>query len=275
MQITKSHRCFGGQVEYWEHPSQVTKTPMRFATFRPQGTIRGCLIWLSGLTCNEDNFVTKAGAQPLLADAGLMLVCPDTSPRGLNLPGEHDGWDFGAGAGFYVNATTPHYREHYQMYDYVTQELYDIITDRFGMSGRISIFGHSMGGHGALVMGLKEKDKFRSISAFAPICNPINAPWGQKAFRGYLGDLEENWRPYDSCALLEAGRTHGHMILVDQGLNDPFLVDRQLLPEHLEKACKKAGQPLNMRYHEGYDHSYFGIATFIGEHIAFHGAALA
>jgi S-formylglutathione hydrolase len=204
-----------------------------------------------------------------------MVVCPDTSPRGLSLPGEHEAWDFGAGAGFYVDATTPAYRDHYRMYSYVTKELYSLIEKEFGLQGRISIFGHSMGGHGALVMGLKESHKFRSVSAFAPIANPMGCPWGQKAFRGYLGDDLSSWRAYDTCALLEDGWKHPHPILVDQGTADTFLRDQQLRTDHLQMACEKAGQRLELRFQDGYDHSYYGIASFIEEHIAFHAEALA
>lgn len=275
MNILKSHKSFGGQVQFWDHISRETKTPMRLATYRPEGPLHGCLIWLSGLTCAEENFISKAGAQRYLAEAGLMVVCPDTSPRGLSLPGEHESWDFGVGAGFYVDATTPAYRDHYRMFSYVTKELYSLVETEFGMKGRISIFGHSMGGHGALVMGLKESHKFRSVSAFAPIAHPMACPWGQKAFRGYLGDDLNSWRTYDACALLEDGWKHPHPILVDQGTADNFLRDQQLLPDQLQTACDKAGQRLELRYQDAYDHSYYGIATFIGEHIAFHAEALA
>jgi S-formylglutathione hydrolase len=267
--ILKSHRSFGGTVRFHEHDSKATKTKMRFSTFTPDGELLGAVIWLSGLTCTEENFMAKAGAQRALAAAGVMVICPDTSPRGLNLPGEHDADDFGSGAGFYVDATTPGYSDHYRMYSYVTRELYGLLENDFGCRGRISIMGHSMGGHGALVMGLREPDKFRSVSAFAPIAHPSACGWGVKAFTGYLGSETDSWAAYDTCEILSKGFTHKQKILIDQGTADPF-IEKQLLPSHLVEAAKVAGQELDLRYQEGYDHSYYGIATLIDDHVRFH-----
>jgi S-formylglutathione hydrolase len=269
MTILKSHKSFGGWVHFWEHDSKTTGTKMRFSTFTPGGVVRGALIWLSGLSCTDENFITKASAQSYLANAGLMVICPDTSPRGLNLPGEHDSYDFGSGAGFYLNATTDGYKNHYKMYDYVADEIYQILQTEFKMKANISITGHSMGGHGALVIGLKEKGKFKSISAFAPIVNPVMVPWGQKAFQGYLGDKSQLWSDNDSCELVKAGFSHPNPILIDQGTSDNFL-DEQLKTENFEVACKPTSQKLVVRRQEGYDHSYYFIATFIKDHIEFH-----
>lgn len=269
MKEIKKHKCFSGRVQFWEHESRETKTTMKFSSFIPDGEVRGCLIWLSGLTCNEENFITKAGAQRYLAEAGLMVVCPDTSPRGLELPGEHDSWDFGSGAGFYVDATISPYRDHYRMYSYIVDELYQLICDKFPVSGRISIFGHSMGGHGALVMGLRHAKKFRSISAFAPIVHPTQCPWGEKAFTGYLGDDQQAWKSYDACELIRSSHRHPQKILLDQGSEDNFLRS-QLMTDHLIKTCQEHGQALEARFQDGYDHSYYFIATFIEEHVKFH-----
>lgn len=269
MRILKSHRSFGGTVRFCEHDSVTTKTKMNFSTFIPDGAVKGCLVWLSGLTCTDENFMAKAGAQRYLTEHGLMVICPDTSPRGLNLPGEHDASDFGSGAGFYVDATTAGYREHYLMYSYVTNELYGLIENEFQMKDRISIFGHSMGGHGALTIGLKNPNKFKSISAFAPIANPMDCPWGQKAFRGYLGENRTDWQKYDACALIANRARHPGSLLIDQGSEDPFLKD-QLLPGKLTEACSGTDQKLVLNIHQGFDHSYYFIASFIEQHIQFH-----
>lgn len=282
LQPLKSHKTFEGLTQFWEHESATTKTKMKFSTFIPklradavpQNQLKGCLIWLSGLTCTDENFITKAGAQKFLAEQGMMVICPDTSPRGLQLPGEHDSYDFGSGAGFYLNATTAGYKEHYRMYDYVGSELYQLIQEQFAIpSDRISISGHSMGGHGALVLGLTGGTQFRSVSAFSPIVHPSKAPWGQKAFMGYLGDDKTAWRSYDATELVKAGKRHPHRILVDQGAADEFL-EKQLLSSDFEKACHDVGQPLDLHYREGYDHSYYFISTFIESHIQFHARAL-
>lgn len=269
MKLLKTHKTFGGLTQFWVHSSECTKTEMKLASFIPSGKVKGCIVWLSGLTCNEENFITKAGAQKYLAEAGLMVVCPDTSPRGLNLPNEHDAYDFGSGAGFYVDATTEAYKENYQMYSYVADELYSIIQNYFKQN-HISIMGHSMGGHGALVIGLRNAHKFKSVSAFAPIVNPMQASWGIKAFNGYLGQDTNLWKEYDACELIKNGAKHTNTILVHQGATDEFL-EKQLLTENLVKACESTGQPLEVKYAEGYDHSYYFISTFIEEHVRFHG----
>ena len=273
MRIVKSHCSFGGTVRFCEHDSVTTKTKMNLSTFIPGGPIKGCLIWLSGLTCTEENFMAKAGAQRYLAEHGLMIVCPDTSPRGLSLPGERDSSDFGVGAGFYIDATTPGYRDHYLMHTYVAEELYGIIKRDFQMAGRISIFGHSMGGHGALVIGLKHPTKFKSISALAPITTPMGSLWGQKALKGYLGENPTAWRSYDACALIADGARHPESILVDQGSEDPFLKDH-LLPSKLVDACNGTTQKLNLNLRQSYDHSYYFVASFIEQHIQFHAKIL-
>jgi S-formylglutathione hydrolase len=242
---------------------------MKFSTYIPSGEVRGCVIWLSGLTCTDENFMVKAGAHRYLAEQKLMVICPDTSPRGLQLPNEHEGWDFGSGAGFYVDSETPGYHDHYRMYTYVAQELYGIVESKFEMKNKISIMGHSMGGHGALVIGLKEPTKFRAISAFAPIVNPTQCPWGEKAFTGYLGDDRAKWASYDTCELLKKGAKHPAQILVHQGTADEFL-EKQLRTRALEEAAASAGQDLTVKYADGYDHGYYFISTFIEEHLKHH-----
>jgi S-formylglutathione hydrolase len=231
------------------------------------------LYFLAGLTCTEENFTVKAGAQRRAAELGLALVMPDTSPRGLDLPGEHDNYDFGSGAGFYVDATAAPWAVNYRMYSYVTRELPALVEEHFAIdAARSGIFGHSMGGHGALVCALRNPDAYRSVSAFAPISAPMHCPWGEKAFTGYLGPHRAAWRAWDASALIEDGhRVPG--ILVDQGLADSFLAS-QLMPERLEQACAAAGQPLSLRRHPGYDHSYFFIATFVADHLEWHAARL-
>lgn len=271
--ILKKHQQFSGTVEFREHDSALTKTAMRFALYLPPGEIKGGLIWLSGLTCTEENFITKACAQKYLAEHGLVLIAPDTSPRGLDLPGEHDTYDFGSGAGFYLNATTDGYTDHYRMYSYINEELYDWFNSEFNLRGRIGIFGHSMGGHGALTIGLKNPAKYRSISAFSPIVNPMECDWGRKAFTGYLESNRETWREYDACELLKSGKTHANSILIDQGLADDFYPD-QLLTKNIEAIAKETGQSLEVHYREAYDHSYYFISTFIEEHIQFHAKTL-
>lgn len=269
--LLKTHQTFSGQTQFWEHDSYSTKTKMKFSTFRPSGQPQGALIWLSGLTCTDENFITKAGAQRYLESHNMMVICPDTSPRGLQLAHEHDAYDFGSGASFYVDATTTGYGEHYKMYSYIADEIFTLLQEQFQISpGKISIMGHSMGGHGALVIGLKNPDKFKSVSAFAPIANPIQSPWGQKAFTGYFGDAQELWRSHDATELIRAGHHHPHEILIDQGAKDEFYEKKQLLPENFEAICREKGQALKVNYREGYDHSYYFIATFIESHIAFH-----
>ncbi|MDO9181789.1 MAG: S-formylglutathione hydrolase [Bacteriovorax sp.] len=268
MKLLKSHKSFNGHTQFWSHDSYETKTEMKFSTFIPEGKIKGCLIWLSGLTCNEENFITKAGAQKTLAEQGLMLIAPDTSPRGLNLAGEHDSYDFGSGAGFYLDASNPPFEKNYRMYSYITTELYELIQTKF-LVQNISIMGHSMGGHGALIIGLKNPDKFKSISAFSPIVNPILAPWGVKAFLGYLGNDQTDWKDCDSVELLKNGKRHPTSILIHQGTNDEFLTN-QLMPENFSEAADKANQKYQLKYCDGYDHSYYFIATYIEEQILHH-----
>ena len=270
------HHCFGGIQGYYQHPSTVIGLPMRFSVYQPPQAEQQrvpVLFFLAGLTCTEETFMIKAGAQRYAAELGLMLVTMDTSPRQTGIPGETDAWDFGAGAGFYLDATAEPWARHYRMESYVTQELRDIIVQHFPADpNRIGISGHSMGGHGALTLALRYPELFRSVSAFAPICAPIRCPWGQKAFSNYLDENQQDWRQYDATALLQAGHRVPDL-LVDQGFNDQFLTT-QLFPEALEQACGDAGQPLTLRYHQGYDHSYYFISTFVGEHLKYHWDAL-
>lgn len=267
MNLIKSHKTFNGQTQFWSHHSKVTKTEMKFSTFIPENPV-GAIIWLSGLTCNEENFITKAGAQKYLSELNLMVICPDTSPRGLNLPGEHDSYDFGSGAGFYVNATTEGYRDHYRMDDYIIKEIVPMLRDDFKMN-KISISGHSMGGHGALVLGLKNPEIFSSISAFSPIVHPSVSPWGEKAFKGYLGENKDEWRKYDATQLMKDGFKHPKKILIHQGTHDEFLT-RELLTTDLIDACVEQEQPQEVVFCDEFDHSYYFIATFIADHLQHH-----
>lgn len=277
------HRSFDGQVGFYRHRSTVNNCDMQFSVFVPVQAAEApvpVLTWLSGLTCTEETFMVKSGAQRVASDLGLMLVSPDTSPRGKNVPDDPDGaYDFGLGAGFYLNATQAPWNRHYHMYDYVTAELPDVVFAEFpGDRSRQGIFGHSMGGHGALTIGLRNPGTYRSISAFAPICNPVNSPWGRKAFGNYLGNAdgtEESWRQYDATELVKAigDNRPAHEILVDQGLSDQFL-DEQLHPHLFEAACREQGVDLQLDRHEVYDHGYYFIATFMEKHLRFHAAAL-
>ena len=270
------HHCFGGIQGYYQHSSTVIGLPMRFSVYQPPQAEQQrvpVLFFLAGLTCTEETFMIKAGAQRCAAELGLMLVTMDTSPRQTGIAGETDAWDFGAGAGFYLDATAEPWARHYRMESYITQELRNIIVEQFPADpNRIGIFGHSMGGHGALTLALRYPELFHSVSAFAPICAPMRCPWGQKAFSNYLGENQQDWQPYDATALLQAGHRIPDL-LVDQGFNDQFLTT-QLFPEALEQACGDAGQPLTLRYHQGYDHSYYFISTFVGEHLKYHRDAL-
>ncbi|CCN16164.1 S-formylglutathione hydrolase [Bordetella bronchiseptica] len=274
LELVSQHRCFDGWQRYYRHASKEIGLPMRFSVFVPPQAAHGpvpVLFYLAGLTCTEETFMIKAGAQRLAAQHGVMLVAPDTSPRGAGLPGEDEHWDFGVGAGFYLDATAEPWRSHYRMYSYVVDELHGIVTGELpGDAGRVGIFGHSMGGHGALVLALRNPDKFRSVSAFAPVVAPAQVPWGHKAFERYLGPDRQAWEAYDASALMRTLRQpYPEGILVDQGLADGFLVE-QLRPELFEAACRHAGQPLTLRRHEGYDHGYYFILTFIEDHIRFH-----
>ena len=277
MNLVSSHFCFAGEQRRYAHRSSALDCEMHFSVYLPPAVRSGpapVLFWLSGLTCTDENFVTKAGAQRYAAERGVALVAPDTSPRGTDVPDDPDNdWDFGHGAGFYLDATQSPWSSHYQMETYITAELPEVLAGIQGLDGsRTSIMGHSMGGHGALSLSFRHPSRYMSVSAFAPICAPSQCPWGEKAFGRYLGDDPDAWRAHDTCALI-AEASHRIPLLVDQGEGDPF-IDRQLMPDQLRDACTRHDHPLNLRLHPGYDHSYFFIATFIGEHIAHHAAAL-
>ncbi len=277
LEIVSESRSFGGVQAIYKHASAILGCEMRFSVFTPEQARKEpapVIWWLSGLTCTEENFTVKAGVQAYAAEYGLMVIAPDTSPRGVNIAGEDDAYDFGSGAGFYVDATEAPWTEHYRMYSYINDELPAAVTGRLPLdSSRQSIMGHSMGGHGALTIALKNPDRFMSVSAFAPIVNPCDCPWGLKALTGYLGTDKETWKPYDATELIRAGRKAPGEILIDQGTADGFL-DEQLKPWVFEAACRDAGQPCTLRMQAGYDHSYFFIASFIGDHMAHHAAAL-
>jgi S-formylglutathione hydrolase len=278
MDIVAQNRCFGGTQTIYRHASEQTGTPMRFSVFLPPqaASARVPVLWfLSGLTCTEENFTVKAGAQRVAAELGVMLIAPDTSPRGDGVPGDPQGaYDFGLGAGFYVDATQAPYAAHYRMRSYIETELPALVAAELPADmARQSIFGHSMGGHGALTIALRNPGRFRSVSAFAPIASPIDCPWGQKALGLYIGPDQAAWREYDAVALIDDGH-RVPAILVDQGMADNFLIN-QLKPELLEAACNRADIPITLRRQEGYDHSYFFIATFMEDHVRYHAAALA
>jgi S-formylglutathione hydrolase len=268
-------RCFEGRHLVYKHVSSACACTMRFAIFLPPAAERArvpALYWLSGLTCTEDNFSVKAGAQRYATELGLALVIPDTSPRGVNIPGEDAQMDVGTGAGFYVNATQAPWAAHYRMYDYVRDELPDVINANFPVDpARKSISGHSMGGHGALIVGVGNPDRYRSVSAFAPIAAASESGWGQHAFTAYLGNDRERWLAYDASAIIRTRPSH-HELLVDQGMADPYL--DQLRPNDLKEACRASGQHLTYRERTGYDHGYYFVSTFIAEHLRFHAAAL-
>lgn len=277
MEVTNRQRCFEGEQLRVQHRAQSLDCDMTFSLYLPPAARGGdvpLLYWLSGLTCTDENFVQKAGAQRYAAEHGVAIVAPDTSPRGEGVPDDAEGaWDFGLGAGFYVNATESPWDRHYRMYDYIVDELPALLAEEFPVdTGRASIFGHSMGGHGALVIALRNPASYQSVSAFAPIVAPSQCPWGEKALGQYLGPDRESWKNYDSCALIEAGALQLPM-LVDQGDADNFL-EEQLRTELLEKACGDTGYEATIRYQPGYDHSYFFISSFVGSHIAFHARAL-
>lgn len=272
-----ANRSFGGWHRRYRHTSAVLGCDMQFAVYLPpqveQGERLPVLYWLSGLTCTDENFMQKAGAQRLAAELGLVIVAPDTSPRGAGVPDDPDGaWDFGLGAGFYVNATQQPWAVHYRMYDYVVSELPALVEAHFSVSERRSISGHSMGGHGALICALKNPGRYASVSAFAPISNPSNCPWGQKALGNYLGPERDSWKAWDACELL-ADASERLPLLVDQGEDDSFLAE-QLKPEALQAAAERAGHPLTLRRQPGYDHSYYFIASFIDDHLHHHARAL-
>lgn len=292
LELVSEHRCFNGWQRYYKHDSSTIGLPMSFAIYLPDqtgstsakkegGTPMGAtrapvLMCLAGLTCTEDTFTTKAGAQQYAAEQGLILVMPDTSPRGAGAPGEDDNWDFGTAAGFYVDATTPDFAKHYRMESYIADELFDIVTTVLpGDAERVGITGHSMGGHGALTLAQRHPNKFKSVSALAPISAPTRCPWGEKAFTGYLGDDKKTWQDHDASHLMsqQSSAPFPKGILVDQGLEDQFL-ERELHPHFLEEACQKVNQPLTLRRHKDFDHGYFFIMSFIKDHIEHHAKQL-
>lgn len=272
MELLEEHRCYEGRQQRWRHDSSTLNGSMTFSIFLPPvqtETAPPVLYWLSGLTCNDENFTTKAGAQRIAAELGIVLVMPDTSPRGDNVA-DDSGWDLGKGAGFYLNATEAPWSEHYRMYDYVRDELPALIRSQFNVGERCAISGHSMGGHGSLIMALKNPGRFVSVSAFAPIVNPTQVPWGQKAFTAYLGDDTTAWQAWDSCALLQASQAADAIpTLIDQGDGDSFLAV-QLQPAVLAEVARQKAWPLTLRIQPGYDHSYYFIASFIEDHLRFH-----
>ena len=272
MELLEEHRCYEGRQQRWRHHSSTLNCAMTFSIFLPPATETApppVLYWLSGLTCNDENFTTKAGAQRVAAELGIALVMPDTSPRGDDVA-DDAGYDLGKGAGFYLNATQAPWAAHFRMYDYLRDERPQLINNQFQVADRCAISGHSMGGHGALIMALKNPGRFTSVSAFAPIVNPCKVPWGQKAFSAYLGDDEATWQEWDSCALMQASQA-GDAIptLIDQGDADQFL-GTQLQPAVLAEAARQKQWPLSLRIQPGYDHSYYFIATFIEDHLRFH-----
>ena len=276
LETIAANKSFGGWHKRVRHHSATLGCDMIFAIYLPPQAEAGpvpVMYWLSGLTCNDENFMQKAGAQRIAAELGIAIVCPDTSPRGENVPGDPaGGWDFGLGAGFYVNATQAPFDQHYRMYDYVVSELPALVEGNFPVSERRSVAGHSMGGHGALICALKNPGRYCAVSAFAPIVHPAGVPWGEKAFSGYLGNDRSTWKAWDTCELIANAPERLHL-LVDQGSADGFL-QNQLKPELLQAACDQAGHPLTLRLQDGYDHSYYFIASFIGDHLLHHAAAL-
>lgn len=273
---TQAHHCFGGRQGFYSHESKTCNGPMAFSVYVPPheaGAQLPVVYYLSGLTCNEEVFAIKAGAQRVAAELGLVLVAPDTSPRDTGIAGATDDWDFGEGAGFYIDATEQPWVARFRMYSYVSHELPLVMAEHFPVDpDRAGIFGHSMGGHGALTIALKNRSMYRSVSAFAPIVAPTQVPWGRKALPRFLGDDEDAWKRYDACELVSQQAFDGK-ILIDQGMSDQFL-EEQLQPERFEQACKKSGQALELRRHPGYDHGYFFIQTFIEDHLRHHAAAL-
>jgi S-formylglutathione hydrolase len=274
-EVISQHRSFGGVVGFYRHDAATTACSMRFSVFTPPQAEKArvpVLYYLAGLTCTEETFMIKAGAQRIAAKLGLMLVAPDTSPRGVKIPGDSDSWDFGVGAGFYVDATEEPWSRHYRMYSYVTQELPKLIDAGFATDQeRVGIFGHSMGGHGALTIALKNPGRYRSVSAFAPIAAPQSCPWGEKAFTGYLGGDQSKWGAHDATELVAQVKDGARRpaILIDQGTSDQFL-EKQLRPQLFEAAAQKVGYPVTLRQQSGYDHSYYFISTFMEDHLNHH-----
>lgn len=276
MELVQSNRSFDGEQRIYRFNSISLQGESRFGIYLPAQALAGqacpTLFYLAGLTCTEETFAIKAHAQRLAAQLGLILVTPDTSPRGEQVA-QGDHWDIGQGAGFYINATQAPWAEHFQMESYVAEELYDLVIQQFAVQAeRIGVFGHSMGGHGALTLALKHPEKFKSVSAFAPICAPSQCPWGEKAFSNYLGSDQAEWLKHDASALVQTKTAHFADILIDQGLSDQFY--SQLNPALFQQACQAAGQPLTLREHAGYDHGYYFIQSFIDDHLQFHAVQL-
>ena len=281
-ELLSEHASFGGVQRFHRHPSAEIGLPMRFALYLPPQAQPGqrvpLLVYLAGLTCTEETFTMKAGAQRVAAELGLALLMPDTSPRGANVPGEAESWDFGVGAGFYLDATREPWSRHWRMESYLLRELLPQVWQHAPVQReRTGLFGHSMGGHGALTLALRNAGVFASVSALAPICAPMRCAWGIKAFSGYLGDDRSAWAAHDASELMRAQRSapYPQGILIDQGLADKFLAEQQLMPEAFEAACAAVGQPLTLRRHAGYDHGYYFIATMVEDHLRHHAAALA
>ena len=281
MELKNAHACFGGAQRYYEHHSSEIGLAMKFSVYLPPKAVMGekvpALLYLAGLTCTEETFMTKAGAQRLASELNVALICADTSPRGAGLAGESDAWDFGVGAGFYLDATTKPWALHWRMESYILNDLLPLIEKKLPVDiKRLGIFGHSMGGHGALTLALRHPGVFKSVSAFAPIANPVNCPWGHKAFSGYLGEDKTEWAKHDASELMSAQSAAPYPagILIDQGLADKFLIEKQLLPEAFEAACAKVGQPLTLRRQAGYDHGYYFIQSFIDDHLRHHAQQL-
>lgn len=279
LELVSEHACFGGVQRYYQHASSTIGLPMRFSVFLPPQAQQGAVpavMYLAGLTCTEETFMAKGGAQRVAAELGLALIAPDTSPRGAGVPGEAESWDFGVGAGFYLDATQAPWATHYRMESYLLDELLPLVGAGLPVDvNRLGLFGHSMGGHGALTLALRHPQRFQSLSAFAPICAPTQCPWGHKAFAGYLGEDRTAWAAHDASALMSQRSTplFAQGILVDQGLADKFL-EAQLHPHLFEAACAKAGQPLTLRRHAGYDHGYYFISTFMEDHLRHHAQGL-
>ncbi len=279
LELVSEHACFGGVQRFYQHHSAAIGLAMKFSVYLPPQASSGpvpALVYLAGLTCSEETFMVKAGAQRMAAELGLALIAPDTSPRGANIAGEADSWDFGLGAGFYLDATQAPWATHYRMESYLLQDLLPLVGDALPIdTQRLGITGHSMGGHGALTLALRHPERFQSLSAFAPICAPSQCPWGHKAFTGYLGDAPEAWQQHDASALMGLRSTalFAQGILIDQGLGDKFL-DTQLHPDRFAQACAAAHQPLTLRRHAGYDHGYYFISTFMEDHLRHHAAVL-
>jgi S-formylglutathione hydrolase len=279
LKLTNQSHSFGGTVSFYKHASNACQTDMSFSVYLPPQALKEpdkkhpVLFWLSGLTCTEENFMAKAGAQQYAAQLGIILIAPDTSPRDLNLPGEDESWDFGSGAGFYINASNPPWNKHYQMEDYIVNELFELVGEQFPADmEKVGIFGHSMGGHGAITLAFKYPNKYKSLSAFSPICAPTLCLWGKKAFAGYLGSDTDIWADHDAHLLIKNTKAR-LSLLIDQGSDDPFLQD-QLQPEHLINAAKEANYPITYRLQQGYDHSYYFIASFMQDHMRHHAKQL-